>query len=446
MKTCVFFLLFSSFYLQAQHITASPDCNQTRLIDVPLCYGADPTGMNDSTAALNKAFSAEGNNIRYLPAGTYKISGTLTIDTRYKVVGAANETHIIAAAGFTGTLANVVSSYAQTSVVLGGMDGLFFDCQGKAAVGVLYGGHKKLTVYGYETSNSVMHDCVTAGAQLGANSWGLAFYNVGFQGNAGAGFQMLDEFNMGENIACYSCNISNNNIGVVMGPSTRGFAHDFFCYGCAIDFNSEWGIQNQTNTSGDSIVGLYGGHFETGGRRQRWIQNFGRMHISGAMMSEDTGATPNYLIDNENYLVWESGRDAPNAAPATLNPAQRGFTHCIAVVGLRAANCTNFLDAGPHASTPGGLVISGYISSGRFQQPAASTYAGKCTMSGRSSCTFSTTATFTQYLSFVSIDEASPPPATEISAKCSLSGTRATITASADNSLTWDCLFVGNPF
>ena len=446
MKNCLLVLLVATSCLHAQHVAASSTCNPTALIDVAACYGADPTGINDSTAALNKAFGADGTNTRYLPPGTYKISGTLVIDTRYKVTGAGNETHVQASPGFTGILANVVSTYAQTSVVLGGMDGLFFDCQGTAAVGVLYGGHRKFTVYGYQTSNTVMHNCRTAGAQVGANSWGLAFYNVGFQGNRGVGFEMLDEFNMGENISCYSCNISNNHIGIVMGPSTQGFAHNFFCYGCAIDFNSSWGIQNQNATTGDSIVGLYGGHFETAGPGQRWIQNFGRMHISGSMMSEDTGTAPSYLIDNENYLVWESGRDAPNAAPATLNPAQHGFTHCIAVVGLGAANCTTFLDAGSALSKPGGLIISGYISTERLQQPADSTYAGKCAMSDETSCSFRTAARFTHYLSVVSIDPSSSPPTPAISAKCSLSGTTATITAGAPNSLTWDCLFVGNPF
>lgn len=446
MPKCLLLLLCATCYLHGQHMTEPIACNQNGLIDVAQCYGADPTGKNDSTAALNKAFSAEGNNIRYLPSGTYKVSGTLTIDTRYRVTGAPNETHIQAASGFSGTLANVVSTYRQTSVVLGGMDGLFFDCQGKAAVGVLYGGHRTFTVYGYQTSNTVMHNCVTAGAQVGANSWGLTFYNVGFQGNPGSGFQMLDQFNMGENIACYSCNISNNNIGVLMGPSTQGFAHDFFCYGCAIDFNSRWAVQNQTSTSGDSIVGLYGGHIETQGPGQRWIQNFGRMHISGAMMSEDTGTAPSYLVDNEDYLVWESGRDAPNAARATLNPAQHGMTHCIAVVGLGAASCTNFLDAGASLSNPGGLVIDGYISPNRLQQAAANTYAGKCAMSEGTTCTFTMAARFTRYLSFVSIDQASAPPAPTISATCSLSGTTATIMAGATNSLTWDCFFVGNPF
>lgn len=37
-------------------------------------YGADPTGSNDSTAAINAAFAASTNI--YIPAGTYLISGT----------------------------------------------------------------------------------------------------------------------------------------------------------------------------------------------------------------------------------------------------------------------------------------------------------------------------------------------------------------------------------
>jgi hypothetical protein len=48
-------------------------------------------------------------------------------------------------------------------------------------------------------------------------------------------------------------------------------------------------------------------------------------------------------------------------------------------------------------------------------------------------------------VSFVSIDQASAPPVTAIAANCSLSGMNVTITAGASNSLTWDCMIVGNP-
>lgn len=83
---------------------------------------------------------------------------------------------------------------------------------------------------------------------------------------------------------------------------------------------------------------------------------------------------------------------------------------------------------------------------GHINQIAAGNWAGSCAMAAGTSCTFSITAAYTGTpLSFVSIDAASTPPATAISVKCSVSGTTVTITAGASNSLTWDCLLIGNP-
>jgi len=71
---------------------------------------------------------------------------------------------------------------------------------------------------------------------------------------------------------------------------------------------------------------------------------------------------------------------------------------------------------------------------------------GKCSMSSSTTCTFSIGAAFNSTpLTFASIDAASTVPATANVAKCSISGTTVTITAGISNSLTWDCLLVGNP-
>jgi hypothetical protein len=48
-------------------------------------------------------------------------------------------------------------------------------------------------------------------------------------------------------------------------------------------------------------------------------------------------------------------------------------------------------------------------------------------------------------LTFVSYDGADTLPSTANWAKCSISGTTVTITAYNSNSLTWDCLLIGNP-
>ncbi|HEV2396673.1 MAG TPA: hypothetical protein VGS27_07015 [Candidatus Sulfotelmatobacter sp.] len=93
-----------------------------------------------------------------------------------------------------------------------------------------------------------------------------------------------------------------------------------------------------------------------------------------------------------------------------------------------------------------GISVLGSASlSGGIGQLGTSQWAGKCSMANSTSCSFTLGTTFANYLCFPSIDQASAPPATPISATCRLSATTATVSAGAKNSLTWDALFIGNP-
>jgi len=93
-----------------------------------------------------------------------------------------------------------------------------------------------------------------------------------------------------------------------------------------------------------------------------------------------------------------------------------------------------------------GISVLGTASiSGGIAQLGANQWAGRCIMANSTSCSFALGTTFANYLCFPSIDQASAPPATPISATCRLSGKTATISAGAKNSLTWDALFIGNP-
>jgi hypothetical protein len=72
--------------------------------------------------------------------------------------------------------------------------------------------------------------------------------------------------------------------------------------------------------------------------------------------------------------------------------------------------------------------------------------AGSCSMDEGTTCSFNAGAAFIRPpVTFASIDGESAVPAAASGAKCSLSGTTVTITAGVSNSLTWDCLLVGNP-
>lgn len=340
----------SSFaqHIKATKIDTGSICSTNGPLDVVACYGADPTGVADSTAALNAAFSAASNATRYIPAGVYKISNTLNIDTRYKVEGIPGtetgpySTIIQATAGLTGTMAKIVSTYAQTSVVLGGMEGLFFDCSAHASVGALYGGDAVLTVYGYRTTDTVFHNCTTAGAQVGANAWLLSWFNVGFQGNGGDGLQVLDQTNEGENLNCYGCTFSNNTgNGLTMGAASLA-QHDFHCHSCSFDSNGGWQIKNQSVSSGDSLVDLLGSYIFA---HQKYISNFGRMTVVGNFFNDGSSSgTLGYLIDNEGLLNGFGGRWTNSGTGAYFNPAQTGITNCIAIPVIPNNNCNSWMD------------------------------------------------------------------------------------------------------
>jgi hypothetical protein len=55
-----------------------------------LDFGADPTGVADSTSALHSAFNSSALKI-YIPAGTYKITSSLLIDGKKIIEGAGSD-------------------------------------------------------------------------------------------------------------------------------------------------------------------------------------------------------------------------------------------------------------------------------------------------------------------------------------------------------------------
>jgi hypothetical protein len=81
---------------------------------------------------------------------------------------------------------------------------------------------------------------------------------------------------------------------------------------------------------------------------------------------------------------------------------------------------------------------------GHLNQNAHGNWAGKCSMSGGTSCTFSLgTAYHSTPLCIVSPVAAAS--ASVVAGACSVSGTTVTITAAASNSLTWNAVLIGNP-
>jgi hypothetical protein len=94
-----------------------------------------------------------------------------------------------------------------------------------------------------------------------------------------------------------------------------------------------------------------------------------------------------------------------------------------------AGTRTMFFDAAP--------------SIGQLDQLATKNFAGTCSMSGTSSCTFTTTAAFNG--TPICIASLQSSVSSGLVGICSVSGTTVTITASTTNSSTWAAMLIGNP-
>jgi hypothetical protein len=167
--------------------------------------------------------------------------------------------------------------------------------------------------------------------------------------------------------------------------------------------------------------------------------------------SGTAGAVTTYAAAGGSTTVGASG-DLVDSGTGTLTVGAvggsgngkltlAGTTSGSISIACNAAACTQFSIASPVNLT----AASGTAFTGHINQSAGSQWAGKCAMSTSTSCTFSIVTTFTNYLSFVSLDQVSTPPATANTCNASLSGTTVTITCGVANSLTWDAVLIGNP-
>lgn len=79
-----------------------------------LDFGADPTGAADCTTAFNNAIAATGGNV-FVPPGTYKISGTITISKPISITGAGVGVTIISTSSATADLFVMNAAYQMIS-------------------------------------------------------------------------------------------------------------------------------------------------------------------------------------------------------------------------------------------------------------------------------------------------------------------------------------------
>lgn len=113
----------------------------------PLVYGADPTGVLDSTAAFNRATLQNPNSNIRVPAGTFKLNGSVVVYSGQTFVGSGHA-----------TIFNLVGTPPATpTFICGGQSGLplkigdFYTIGGSATAGVI-----KMIQAGFEIASVFM--------------------------------------------------------------------------------------------------------------------------------------------------------------------------------------------------------------------------------------------------------------------------------------------------
>ena len=143
---------------QVNHGVSARDFFQIPSVINVCAYGADPTGTADSTTAINNAIAAipAGGGSVYLPAGSYKISGTLLFAQNQGMTGAGSTcTYLNYTANSVCVQANVSGTF--TGAQFGGkFEGFYLNgySGGSSAIGMQVGNlqgtiGRDIQIYGF---------------------------------------------------------------------------------------------------------------------------------------------------------------------------------------------------------------------------------------------------------------------------------------------------------
>jgi hypothetical protein len=305
--------------------------------------------------------------------------------------------------------------------------------------------------------------------QFGNNAFSVTFQESIITNNQGNTIYFPTGLrNSGEQIFFVGSGIQNNNGDALdlLGDS------EFFFVGVHCDYNISCGTVYVAHFYASHIEQAKGPLLTLAGKGQPVLEIYGglaattgRTGRDEALFSINTPDNPTFVLKGTvlgamhatNEVVnWNGGGIAPVLDIESLpdysgNKCDPGATSCLQNLMQSGFNCnfsgchiTDIL----HGVTSQGtqLNLTRSLSATGILQPAANTFAGSCSMNSGTSCTFTMSGTpLTNYLSFVSIDHASPLPTSATPATCGISGNKVKITAGTSNSLIWDCLLIGNP-
>jgi Glycosyl hydrolase family 12/Pectate lyase superfamily protein len=319
-----------------------------------LTYGADATGVNDSTAAFNAAVAAlpSGGGVVYVPAGTYKLEGTVTFNQNQSMIGDGSTCVNINYTGNSSCIQAEVTSWTGGNQYAGSFTGFTVSCYGAGsdAVGFQYG-----NLQGINISDVAVY---------GASLYGLYCYNT-----SGWSEQSNIQMRLVQNgVAAYfqsgSCDYSNYDFTIVTEAGQGGvyLNNSAEMQGCNLRIRGNFYAKTGSNSA--AVIGL-----ETiGGSGGAYILN---SLLDVAVETAGSGTGPYSIYMGSSSAVSQfAGHGVLSFLPATVafqgvhNPSNNpiGFSGLINDVTLgKLENGDGFVVAGGTEWKSAGPGLSGTL-------------------------------------------------------------------------------------
>jgi hypothetical protein len=283
-------------------------------------YGAAGDGISDDTAAIQKALNALGstNPTLYFPAGTYRITQTLTLAGQIyvNIIGQDPANTTILWAGAAGGTMLYLNGIAYSR-----FDRLSFNGQGNAAVAVDQSKADSSSNY-FDTGNEYADDVFEnagIGLRCGYLGWGCAetaMLRDQFTNNTVAGVA-LGNFNALDMFIWYSL-FQNNTVGVTNYPGAGNFHvfNSIFENSAAADVS--YGNTGVFNFRNNYSIGSK--RFVSGGGSN----SANNITLQGNVILDTTDPKSVFMWDNGPYIFLDN--IVRSAASVTSGPVVQGGT------------------------------------------------------------------------------------------------------------------------
>ena len=224
-----------------------------------LDFGADPTGVSDSTTAIQAAITAcqSSGAALYIPTGTYKITSSLSITSKIKIYGDGNQRSILSL-NTSSSSTFAISVNMPDNGILIGLDIGFLAITGNAGSASGGGIYLNTTLVNSVITQSVLHDLyiknVSTGVSINNIVYMSTFRNITVTGAVSAYGVLVASSSGVQTLYCSFTDIEVTNVGsagyafycTLYGSQFRNLTADGCCY-----FNGAY-----TDIQGLSLEGI----------------------------------------------------------------------------------------------------------------------------------------------------------------------------------------------